>query len=124
IAVLKRPDSAFQGHKDIVAVFSDIHDLLAWQPDLIVETAGQEAVGQYGRLCLEKGIPFLVSSVGALADVGLYGALLDAARKGNTRVLIPSGAIGGLDYIRSAALFDGTSVTYESRKPVSAWASE
>ncbi|MCC2597173.1 aspartate dehydrogenase [Pusillimonas sp. MFBS29] len=124
IAVLKRPGSSFQGPDDGLVVFSDIHDLLAWQPDLIVEAAGQEAVKQYARLCLESGRPFLVSSVGALADDSLYGALLDAARKGNTRMLIPSGAIGGLDYIRSAALFEGTRVTYESRKPPSAWKPE
>lgn len=124
IAVLKRPGSAFQGGPGIAAVFSDIQELLAWQPDLIAEAAGQEAVGEYARLVLEKGIPFLVSSVGALADENMYDALLSAARKGNTRLLIPAGAIGGLDYLRAAALFEGTRVTYESRKPPSAWAPE
>lgn len=124
IAVLKRRDAGSGGAAGIHAVFADIDDLLAWKPDLVVEAAGQDAVRQYAGVCLERGVPFLVSSVGALADEGLYMALQDAARQGKSRLLIPPGAIGGLDYVRAAALFDRTSVTYESRKPPSAWMPE
>ncbi len=124
IAVLKRPSAAFTAGPGIGTVFADIDDLLAWKPDLIAEAAGQAAVSQYAATCLRQGIPFLVSSVGALADENLYKDLCQAAQDGNTRLLIPSGAIGGLDYVRSAAMFDGAQVTYESRKPPSAWVPE
>src|SRR5688572_25240483 len=93
-ALVRRPDAPLP---EDVHRLSDLGDLLAWQPDLVVEVAGQTAVREYVGHCLEAGIPVVMTSVGALADYGQSHALHEAARAGNTRLIIPAGAIGSLD---------------------------
>ncbi len=99
-------------------------DLIASAPDLIVEAASQAAVREIVPDCLAAGFPVIVSSVGALADEQLFGRLRAAAIGGRSELILPSGAIGALDYVRAARDEVATEVTYESRKPVAAWADE
>ena len=70
---------------------------------------------------LRNGIDCLVISVGALADAALFEKLKSAAHDGNSRILLPAGAIGGLDAIAAMRLSGLTSVRYRSRKPPLAW---
>lgn len=88
--------------------------------DVVVELAGQEALEQHGEAVLSQGIDFLIISVGALADDELHDRLRAAAEGGGARLLIPSGAIAGLDAIASAALGGLEEVTITTRKPVEA----
>jgi len=88
--------------------------------DLVLEVAGQEAVQQHGVAVLERGIDFMLISVGALADDDLHGRLRMTAEAHAARVLIPSGAIAGLDAISSAALGGLDEVTLTTHKPVEA----
>lgn len=104
--------------------FIDLDGVLDWKPNLIVETAGQAAVGQYGPTCLSKGVPFVISSTGALANAELRARIEDAARSGDAKAIVISGAIGALDYLGAAARLPGAKVMYESRKPLAAWAVE
>lgn len=101
-----------------------MHDLLRWQPDIVVEVAGQQAVHEYAARTLRAGIPFLVSSVGALADDVYLAHLKAVASAHNTRVVIPSGAVASLDYLRAVSADPETKVVYESRKPAAAWTAE
>lgn len=90
-------------------------------PDVAVECAGHQALAQFGPEILDRGANLVVASVGALADPGIETALREHARSSGARVLIPSGALGGLDVL-SAARFGGLeSVTYAGRKPFRAW---
>ncbi|WP_038360475.1 aspartate dehydrogenase [Bosea sp. 117] len=106
------------------AVVGDVAALVAARPDLVVEAAGQSAVAEFGPAILAAGISLIVASSGALGDAGLMQALAGAAERGGARLIVPSGAIGGLDYL--AALHDepDARVVYTSRKPVAAWAAE
>jgi aspartate dehydrogenase len=88
--------------------------------DVVVELAGQEAVEQHGETVLARGIDFLVISVGALADDDLHSRLRTAAEANRSRLLMPSGAIAGLDAISSASLGGLEEVTITTRKPVEA----
>src|SRR5262245_47299397 len=63
----------------------------------------------------------LIISVGALADPALLARLKDAAHAGESRILLPAGAIGGLDAIAAMRVAGLTSVRYRSRKPPAAW---
>ncbi|HEY8524457.1 MAG TPA: aspartate dehydrogenase domain-containing protein [Acidimicrobiales bacterium] len=67
--------------------------------DLVVEAAGPEAVDRWGPAVVAAGKDLLVVSVGALVADGLVERL----RAGPGRILVSSGAIGGLDLIRAAA---------------------
>jgi aspartate dehydrogenase len=88
--------------------------------DVVVELAGQEAVAQHGVAVLESGDDFLILSIGALADDTLMADLKSAAERGGSRILIPSGAIGALDALGSAAIGGLDEVTITTRKPVDA----
>ena len=120
-ALCRRPDAQLPAD---VHRLGDFLELLAWRPDLVVEVAGQGAVREHAERCLKAGIPVVVSSVGALADDAQYQALHEAARAGKTRLIIPAGAIGSLDYLGAVRDIDSAQVTYESRKPAAAWEAE
>ncbi|HVL74016.1 MAG TPA: aspartate dehydrogenase [Beijerinckiaceae bacterium] len=121
-AVLLRPGSPRAAHLPAgLARVSDLHEAQEFDPALVVEAAGAGAVRAVAPTFLSRGVPVVVTSAGALADDGLLADLL-AARRGGARILVPSGAVGGLDYVAAAARLPGTQVRYESRKPPAAWA--
>jgi aspartate dehydrogenase len=104
--------------------FNTLEALRNWKPDLVIEAAGHEAVRNYVPILLENGFPVLVSSVGALHDDQLFENLLAKAEQGQTRLLLPSGAIGVLDYVRACRFTNDPHIVYESRKPIQAWQKE
>jgi aspartate dehydrogenase len=104
-----------------IDVVESLDELLARSPALIAEVAGQSAVAEHGSAVLRSGIDCLVISVGALADPALLARLRSAAQDGNSRILLPAGAIGGIDAIAAMRVAGLTSVRYRSRKPPAAW---
>ncbi|WP_249157496.1 aspartate dehydrogenase [Bradyrhizobium sp. KB893862 SZCCT0404] len=104
-------------------VMVNIVDLLvARHPDIIVECAGQEAVSKYGPRILRAGIDLMVVSAGALTRRSTFEELMTAASDGGGRIVVPSGAIGGLDWLAAAKLAGLTDVVYRARKPARIWA--
>ena len=91
-------------------------------PDIMVDCAGHAGLAQHGPAILRAGVPLLTVSLGALADAGLEAALRDAAQDGASRLILCSGAIGGLDALRAARMGRLSRVTYEGRKPPAGWA--
>jgi aspartate dehydrogenase len=77
-------------------------DLLGFGPDIVIEAASQAAARAYAVLLLEGGADLLLMSVGALADADFYEQVRRAAARAGRTVYLPSGAIGGLDVLRSA----------------------
>ena len=102
----------------------ELKQLWDFKADLIIEAAGQDAVAQYVPACLSSGADVLITSIGALAKTDLYAELLKVAQHFNSRILLPAGAIAALDYIQSIKDAEDIKVTYESRKPVTAWLPE
>jgi len=123
--VLRRGDQATQDSLPApLHALADPAALLALRPALVIEAAGHEAVRQVVPLCLAQGLPVLISSVGALHDRQLFDHLIGLARRHATKLILPSGAIGALDYVRAARLAGQVVITYESRKSPSAWLEE
>ena len=89
--------------------------------DLVVECAGHAAIEQHVLPALERGIPCIVTSVGALSAAGMAQRVEAAARKGGTQAQLLAGAIGGIDALAAARLGGLDSVTYTGRKPPHAW---
>ena len=104
-----------------IDIVEALDDLLARAPAIVAEVAGQAAVAEHGDVVLRKGVDCLVISVGALADPALFGRLKTAANDGHSRILLPAGAIGGIDAIAAMRVAGLTSVRYRSRKPPLAW---
>lgn len=93
----------------------------AARPDWLVECAGHRALEEHVFPALERGIPCMLVSVGALSEPALALRLEAAARQGRTQVQLLPGAIGAIDAL-SAAKFGGLdSVVYTGCKPPSAW---
>jgi len=84
---------------------------------LIVEAASQEAVRQYGFKVLEEDKDLMVMSAGALIDENLFEQISSVAKRRGRKVYIPSGAIVGLDNVKSAAIGKVYEVTLTTRKP-------
>jgi aspartate dehydrogenase len=97
-------------------------ELVARRPVLVVECAGHQAVDDHAVATLKAGMDLLLVSVGALADAAREQSLVAAARAAGKRLILPSGAIGGIDWLAAARTAGLTSVTYRSRKPPQAWA--
>jgi aspartate dehydrogenase len=91
------------------------------RPDLLIECAGHRALEEHILPALERGIPCMVVSVGALSEPGLVERLEAAARRGNTQVQLLSGAIGAIDALAAAKIGGLDSVVYTGRKPPNAW---
>lgn len=98
-----------------------LDQLLAARPDLVVECAGHEAVRLHGPAVLRAGVPLMVVSIGALANRETEAALRQAEAEGGARLILPAGAVGGMDALAAASLGGLDSVTYRARKPAQAW---
>jgi aspartate dehydrogenase len=85
--------------------------------DLVVEAASQAALKEIAPKVLGKGLPLVALSVGALGDAAFLDAVTRLAQQHKTRLLVPSGAIGGLDAIRAAAEAGLAEVTLVTAKP-------
>jgi aspartate dehydrogenase len=83
--------------------------------DMVVEVAGHGALAQYGVAALRQGSDLVIASIGALADEALWLSLQRAAT--HARILLPAGAVAGIDALAAARLGGLDSVRYSSRKP-------
>lgn len=104
-----------------ITVTADIGELLALAPHSIVEAAGQPAVAQFAEQVLQHGSRLLLLSVGSLADAVLHARLESAARRSGATLLLPVGAIAGLDGLLALRQAGLLRVQYTSTKPPRAW---
>ena len=76
--------------------------LLSSNPiDIIVEAASQNAVRDAALSILQNKCDLMIMSTGALLDESVFEVLSDACRDFKKTIYLPSGAIGGLDAIKS-----------------------
>jgi aspartate dehydrogenase len=85
--------------------------------DLVIEAASQSALREVGPVALAAGCDLLVMSVGGLLDEALFGRLRANAEKSGARILVPSGAVGGLDALRAASRSGFAALTLTTAKP-------
>lgn len=99
---------------------ADIDELLALKPDFTAEAASVKAVKEYSEKILSGGSNFVVLSIGAFADREFYDHIKDTAARNKRRVYIASGAVGGFDVLRTAALMSPITASISAQKaPVS-----
>lgn len=89
-------------------------DKLIAASDLIIEVAGGAMVPALAHKVFAAGKDLMVISVGALLD---HPEVIEASRRTGCRLYVPSGAIAGLDGIKSACVGQITHVTHTTRKP-------
>ena len=91
------------------------------RPRLVVEAAGRDSVAPWGRAALSAGIDFAVSSTSAFVSGDLLEEFLQLARNSHAQLLVPPGALGGIDALAAASRLDLASVRHEIIKPPAAW---
>ncbi len=77
-------------------------ELMEQNPEVVLEAASQEAVRMYAEKVVERA-DMVVMSAGAFADLELFHRVAEAARKNSRYLVIPSGAIAGVDAIKAVA---------------------
>jgi aspartate dehydrogenase len=93
--------------------YLELADLIA-QSDLVIEAAAGSIVPELAEQTFAAGKDLMVISIGALIQ---HPEAMDMARKANCRLYAPSGAIAGLDGLKSASIGEIYDVTMTSRKP-------
>ena len=123
VGALCRPGRADKARAALpgIQIVESLDALLARGPEVVAEVAGQKAVAEYGPAVLLRRVDLLVISIGALAEPKLLEALGEAALEGGSRILLPAGAIGGIDAIAAMRVGGLDAVRYRSRKPPAAW---
>ncbi|WP_345976989.1 aspartate dehydrogenase [Sulfurimonas sp. HSL3-7] len=85
--------------------------------DLVIEVASIGAVKDYADAVLQKKCDLMVLSAGALADEQFKERIVSTAKENNRRILIPSGALFGLDNAKIARCGEVDRLTMRSTKP-------
>ena len=119
--VVRAPGCAASAAIHAPPFFTSIEQVVAAGCDVAVECAGHAALRALGPACLAAGMDLIVASVGALADQPTEQALRDAAARGGGRLIIPSGAVAGLDGIAAARVAGIERVVYRAKKPARSW---
>ena len=105
--------------REFLSTFKDPPPYLALREligvsDLIIEAAGGSIVSSLAEEVFAAGKDLMVISAGALLD---HPEIIEKSRQTGCRLYVPSGAIAGLDGIKSACVGQITHVTMTTRKP-------
>ena len=116
VAVAARDQDRARG---LVAGFRQVPALvslaaLADRADIVVEAAPAAVFEEIAGPAIRRGRIFVPSSVGALLP---RMHLVEEARRTGARIIVPTGALLGLDAVRAVAEGEVASVTIETRKP-------
>jgi aspartate dehydrogenase len=95
--------------------------LTATGATLVVEAASRESVQPFARAALAAGMDFAVSSTSALVDATVLDELVELARRNGCKLIIPPGALGGIDALSAASRLGLDSVEHIITKPARAW---
>lgn len=87
---------------------------VAQEADVVMEASGGSTVEAICHESFAQGKDVIINSVGALLD---RDDLIEEAKRADSRIFIPSGAIIGLDGLKGASAGSMESVTMTTRKP-------
>ncbi len=92
-------------------------ELKGLDADLAIESAGQKAAKELIPVALENGMDALVMSVGAFVDRDFQKRCYSAVSSLDSIVMIPSGAIAGVDALKGGGRAKLETVRLTSTKP-------
>lgn len=93
-----------------------LDELLALRPDYVIEAASPAVMKDIAEAVLRNGSNLVVLSIGAFADDAFHAHIRETARETGTRVHLASGAIGGFDVLRTAALMSNIEASITTEK--------
>jgi aspartate dehydrogenase len=96
-------------------VVLNFHEMID-KVDLVLESASQSSVKEFILDVIKEGKDVIIMSVGALLDKKLWNEMKNISKKNGAKIHIPSGAIAGLDAIKSASVGEIKKVILTTRK--------
>jgi aspartate dehydrogenase len=96
-------------------------DLVDLSPQLVVEAASRAAVEIWGPIALRVSKAAIFCSTGAFTDSSLLARLRKVSDQFGSSIIIPTGAIGAMDALSSAAMLRLSEVIHRISKPPDAW---
>jgi aspartate dehydrogenase len=120
IAAIDTPEARAQLPQG-VPFLGSTEALAALKPDLVIEAAGRAAIAQWAPAALAAAPAMIIASTSAFSDDGLLAWLVELAERHGSRIEVPSGAIGGIDALGSAAVLGLDEVLHQIVKPPLAW---
>lgn len=84
--------------------------------DMVLECASPDSVKYFAPKVLQKGKDMIIMSIGAFMDLEFYSEVLEIAKQNNAKIHLPSGAVVGLDGIKSVAKFGLKEINLVTRK--------
>jgi aspartate dehydrogenase len=93
-----------------------LDELLAQEPDYVIEAASPEVLKSIAEETLTSGANLVVLSIGAFADGAFHEQIRSIARACGTRVHLATGAIGGFDVLRTVALMSTIEASIRTEK--------
>ncbi|CAH0342426.1 aspartate dehydrogenase [Rhizobium sp. CECT 9324] len=122
VAVAVRdPGQKREGLPEGARLISAPLDLTHTGASLAVEVAGRASVLPFGRAALAAGMDFAVSSTSAFVDDAVYSELITLAKRQGRQLLVPPGALGGIDALAAASRLGLAYVEHRIVKPARAW---
>jgi len=107
---LKRAGTAVDGC--IAPVTSSFDEFIKLGHDVVIESAGQAALIEYGPKVLAAGKTLVPASVGSFAQPGILAMFMAACNDSGGKIRLASGAMAGLDGIAAARKAGLRSVRY------------
>lgn len=122
VAVCMRQRTALPDMPPGALLVTDPAELAEVKPDLVIEAAGRAAIAQWAEPALRHASALAIASTSALCDGNLLKRLVATAEAHRSRLLIPPGALGGIDAIAAASVLGLEQVVHRIVKPPVAWA--
>jgi aspartate dehydrogenase len=101
----KRSKAVNERLKNKATLFSSFEDFIGSPQfnkiDMVIEAASIDAAAVYGMDILRKGKDMMIMSIGVFSDYNFYQNTLQILKSKSNNIFLPSGAIGGIDIIRS-----------------------
>lgn len=97
-----------------VAVLN-FEDMLT-EVDLVLECASPDSVKHFAPIVLSNGCDMVIMSIGAFMDIDFYLEVEKIAKDNDAKIHLPSGAIVGLDGIKTVANFGLKEINLVTRK--------
>ncbi len=113
-------ESPFGEDAGLPAYFNQIEPFLEMDMDVVIETASQAVLKEYASKVISSGKNLIAMSTGAFSDTTFLRELMDLTVTHRRRVMLPSGAIGGLDALLAAGMDEIHEVTLTTTKPIRA----
>jgi aspartate dehydrogenase len=89
--------------------------------DLVLEAASRDAVAIWGDSALRDARALVVASTSAFCDTGLLDRLIRLAEDHGSQLIVPPGALAGIDALSAASALPLDSVVHRIVKPPAAW---